>query len=184
MALLLGFAPLLVFTILAPLAVSVALWLSFATAFTLGIRDFIETGKPRILDIAFMAIFGLLAIYDGFIAPGMTLAWIGLVPKLGLLGVSLWSLARREPFTTPYFQNQFLPEQRDMSLFARSNYRLTWVWTAAFAIMAATDAATIFLHTASPLELAAVGLAAFAGALTFTWQYGVYISRRLGKAPR
>ena len=184
MALLLGFVPLVVFTVLVRLSVSLALWLSFATAFTLGIRDFIETGRPRFLDAAFTASFGLMAIYDGFIEPGMSVAWIGLVPKLCLLSVSLWSLVRHEPFTLPYLQTQFSPEQLDTPLFAQSNYLLSWMWTGAFAIMAAADAATILLETVSPLILAAVGLATFVAALTFTWQYGVYISRRLAKASR
>jgi len=183
-ALLLGFAPLIVFTVLVRFSVSLALWLAFATAFAVGMRDFADTGRPRVLDVAFTASFGLLAVYDGFIAPGMTIYWVGLVPKLGLLGVSLWSLWRREPFTVPYVQTQVSPDRWDRPLFARSNYMLTWVWAGAFAIMAAADAATIVLHTVSPILLAAAGLVAFVGALTFTWQFGVYISRRLGDAPR
>jgi hypothetical protein len=183
-ALLLGFAPLIVFYVFVRLSVSLALWLALATAFTLGIRDFVDTGTPRVLDVAFTACFGILALYDGFIEPGMSVPWVGLVLKLSLLGVSLWSLAKRQPFAAPYVRAQIAQAQWESPLFAQSNYLLTWVWALAFAMMAAADAVTIFVPTASPIWLATLGLAAFVGALTFTWQFGVYISRRLGKAPR
>ena len=184
MAVLVGFAPLIVFYVLVQLSVSLALWLAFATAFTLGIRDFVETGTPRLLDVAFAACFGLLAVYDGFIEPGMTVPWIGLTLKLGVLGVALWSLLQRAPFTLPYLRTEVFAAQRETPVFLRLNYVLAGVWTAALAIMAGTDAVTIFLHTISAFWLAVAGLVAFVAALIFTWQFGVYISRRLGQAPR
>ena len=184
MAVLLGFAPLMVFYVFVQISVSLALWLAFATAFTLGIRDFVETGTPRLLDIAFATCFGLLAVYDGFIEPGMTIPWVGLTLKLGVLSVALWSLAQREPFTLPYLRTEVVAAQRDTPVFLRLNYILAGVWTGALAVMAGADAVTIFLHTISAFWLAATGLVAFAGALTFTWQFGANISRRLGQAPR
>ncbi len=184
MAVLLGFAPLIVFYVFVQISVNLALWLAFATAFTLGIRDFIETGTPRVLDAAFATCLGLLAVYNGFIEPGMTISWVGLMLKLSLLGVVLWSLAQREPFTLPYLRTEVFAAQWDTPAFLRVNYILAWVWTGALAIMAGADAVTIFFHTISAFWLAVAGLVAFLTALIFTWQFGVYISRRLGQAPR
>lgn len=182
MGLLLGFVPLIVFCALAPLSISLALWLSFATAFTFGIRSFLETGVLRLLDTAGVVLFGLLALVDGFIEPGMTLSWVGMIAESGYLALALWSLAVRRPFTAQYFP---LPPERaaEAPFSERVNYVLTWVWAATLAIMAGADATITFVPRIIPGWATAVALAALAGALTFTWQFGVYIGRRLGKTP-
>ncbi len=183
MALLIGFAPLVVFCIVARLSLNLALWIAFATSFSLGLKAFIETGILRLFDSAGMVLFGALAIYVGFIQPGMELSRVGLFLEIGLFGIAIWSLAKHKPFTLAYSGEQVSPEHWDKLAFIRVNYRLTWVWAAAFAFMAATDSETLFLHTVSPNKAAAMGLAALAGALIYTWQSGVQIGRRFDKAP-
>ena len=183
MALLIGFAPLVVFCVLARLSLNLALWMAFATAFSLGIRSFLETGILRLLDVGGMVLFGLLALYAGFIQRGVEISWVGMILEIGLLGVAVWSLAKRKPFTMEYAGEQTPPEQWDTPPFVRANVRLTWAWAASFAAMAAADAQTLFLHTIAPNKAAAIGLAVLAVALIYTWQSGVQIGRRLGKTP-
>ena len=182
MALLIGFAPLVIFSVLARLSLSLALWLAFATAFTLGIRSFIETGNLRPLDTGGTVFFGLSALYAGFIQRGVEISWIGMILEIGLLGMALWSLAKRKPFTTQYAAEQIPSERWDAPSFVRANVRLTWAWAAALAAMAAADGQTLFLHTIAPNKAAAIGLAVLAVALIYTWQSGVQIGRRFGKA--
>jgi len=181
--LLLGFLPLVVFFVLVRLSVSLALWIAFSVAFTLGMRNFVETGVLRHLDITFTVLFGLLALYGGFIHPGMSISWVGLVLELALLAVAIWSLLARQPITGQYIRAQVSPEYWATPLVGRTIYALTLAWTAAFAVMAAADAATIFEPTISANLMAVVGLAALAGALTFTWQSSVTLGRRLGHTP-
>ena len=183
MTLLLGFLPLVVFVVLVRLSVSLALWIAFSVAFTLGIRNFVETGVLRHLDVTFTLLFGLLAIYAGFIHPGMSISWVGLVLELVLLVVALWSLLARRPLAGQYVHAEVPPEHWATPLVGRTTYALTLAWMVAFAVMAAADAATIFIHTISASLMAVVGLAALAGALTFTWQSSVTLGRRLGHTP-
>ena len=181
MTLLLGFAPFAAFLLLARFSFSLALWIAFAAAFSLGIRAFVELGVLRLFDAAMTALFGLLALYDGFIDPGMRLAWIGLILEIGLSLTALWSLATKAPFTCQYALAPILSEYGDEPFFIRTNYLLSAVWGGAFAVMAAMDALTLFVHTLPVSLLAVVGLAAFAGALTFSWYASVVIGRRIGK---
>ena len=183
MALLIGFAPFVVFCILARLSLNLALWIAFAVSFSLGIRWFLETGVLRLLDTAGMVLFGLLALYAGFIQRGIELSWVGMVLETGLLGIAVWSLWARRPFTSEYAGEQISPEQWDTPQFARTNVRLTSVWAATFAAMMAGDAQTLFLHAIAPNKVAAMGLAVMAAALIYTWQSGVQIGRRFGKTP-
>jgi hypothetical protein len=179
--LLLGFAPFAAFLLLARLSLSLALWIAFAAAFSLGIRAFVELGTLRLFDSAMTALFGLMALYRGFVDPGLRLAWIGLILELGLLLIALWSLAAKAPFTRQYALAPIFSEYDEEPFFIRTNYLLSAVWAAAFAVMAAMDALTLFVHTLPGGFLAMVGLAAFAGALTFSWYASVVIGRRIGK---
>lgn len=181
MSLLLAFAPLAAFVLLARLSVSLALWIAFAIAFSLGIRAFLERGMLRLFDLASTVLFGLLALYDGFVDPGMRLAWIGMILEVGLWATALWSLLRKRPFTRQYASAQTLYEHADAPFFVRTNYALAAVWAAAFAFMAVMDGLTAFVHTLPVNLLGLMGLAAFAGALTFTWYTSVSIGRRIGK---
>lgn len=181
MTLLIGFAPLAVYLLLARLSVSLALWLAFAASFSLGVRPFLESGMPRLFDAASTALFGLLALYDGFVDPGMRIGWIGMILETGLMLTALYSLLAKAPFTARYALAQTLYEYREAPFFIRTNYLLSAVWAGAFAIMAATDALAVFVHTLPASLLAVVGLAAFAGALTFSWYTGVALGRRIGR---
>jgi hypothetical protein len=78
---------------------------------------------------------------------------------------------------------QISPECWDTPPFVRANYRLSWAWAATFALMAAADAVNLFLHIGGPNLVAGLGLAALAGALIYTWRFGVQIGRRFGKTP-
>jgi hypothetical protein len=164
-ALLIGFAPLVVFCVLARVSLNLALWIAFAMSFSLGIRSFLETGILRLLDAGGTVLFGLLALYAAFIEPGIELSWVGMVLEIGLFGIAVWSLAKRSPFTAEYAGEQIPPEQWNTLQFARANVRLTSVWAATFAAMAAGDAQTLFLHAIAPNMTAAMGLAVLAVAL-------------------
>ena len=183
MALLVGFAPLVVFCLFAHLSLHLALWLAFATAFALSIRVFLDTGRLRLFDAANTFLFGLLALYVAFIEPGLELSWVGLILEIGLLAIALWSVAARRPFTTDYAVALILPEYWRAPWFLRANYWLSWVWAATFAAMAFADGVNLFLHTFTPNQATAIGLVAPAAALIYTWRRGLRIGGRFGGAP-
>ncbi len=176
----LAFLPSLIYFVMAPVSVSLALWLAFAVAFAIGIRVFVATRKLRIFDASGMALFGALALYDGFVQPGSTVADTSLVLETGLLAAALWSMSVSQPFTAQY---RLFRREHDPLLLSRAQTLLTALWSTCFALMAAADAGTVILHRLSPLWASGLGLVLFAAMLTFTWQFGVYIDRHAGNIP-
>ncbi len=178
MAIVLGFAPFIVFAIVQDVSLSLALWAAFASAFGIGAYSFLHTRHLRILDAGSTVIFGLLALYDGFIQPSLPVETVKLVVDSGLLALALASLAARQPLTMHYAR-EHVPWQRwDDPGFVRTNYVLTLAWTLAFAIMAAADAAAVFGRII-PVSLdMAAGLCTLAIAIIFTARYPVFLRQR------
>ena len=73
MGILLGFAPFIVFALLSSVSVSLGLWLAFAAAFVITIRDFVESPTLRLLDAGGVVLLGLMALFTGFIDPSISL---------------------------------------------------------------------------------------------------------------
>jgi hypothetical protein len=168
---LLGFAPIVVFTMLTNLSQDLALWASFAAAFVVGIRDFAQERVVRLLDIGSTVIFGLLALYAGFVQPGLTIQMTRLVVNVGFFALALLSMLLFNPLTLQYAREQVPPEISSRTRFVLTNYGLTALWMLAFAVMAAADALSN-IDKRLPLSLdAAVGLVVLAAALIVTARY-------------
>ena len=176
MALLLGLVPLVIFYVLAPLSLSLGLWLAFAAAFTLSVRIFVGTGTVRYLDGAGMVLFGLLSIYDAFIDRGATAMRMAMIVEGGFFATALWSLWVRRPFTEQYISLENGPVWL-------TNAVMSAVWTLAFGVMAAANATAVFLPVVSPVWTSSAGLVAIAGALAFTWYFTIRIEKRAGASP-
>jgi hypothetical protein len=183
MNLVLGFVPFILFAILMRLSDDLALWIAFAAAFTLGMRSFLDTRVLKTIDAGSTALFGLLALYKGFIQPSLTSGVVLLAVNGGLLAVMLASLLLHEPFTLQYSREQVSPETWRTPAFLRANYRLTGAWVVALAVMTVADTAAILTSAISPSTAEAVGLAALAGALIFTLRYPVTARRGGDGAP-
>lgn len=171
MGILLGFAPFILFSLLTGLSVSLALWVAFAAAFAIGIRDFLHTKMLRLLDVVCLALFALLAIYSGFIQPSLPVQAVRMIADIGLLLLAIISIAMRNPFTTQYARDDAPEELWNTAAFIRANYVLATVWSVAFAVMATADAYATF-NKKFPLSLdVAAGLGALALAIVFTVRY-------------
>ena len=186
MGILLGFAPFIVFALLTSVSVSLGLWFAFAAAFVITIRDFVESPTLRLLDAGSVLLFGVLALFTGFIEPSLTLSFVRLLVDAGFLGMALISLALRRPVTRDYSHEHLPAEIRDTPAFLRTNYILTGAWALAFAIMTAADTAGVFFARI-PLSLdIAVGFAALGLVIAFTVRFpaalAVRRSRREGAA--
>jgi hypothetical protein len=179
MGILLGFAPFILFALLTNISVSLALWVAFAAAFAIGIRDFAHTRILRVLDVGSTILFGLLALYAGFIQPSLSVQAVRLVVDCGLLLIAATSMAIRNPFTLQYAREQTPQEFWNTPVFIRTNYIITAVWTLAFLVTTAADATATF-NKKFPLSLdIGVGLAALALAVIFTARYPVLVRARV-----
>ncbi len=177
MTLVLGFAPFILFAVLSRLSVDLALWTAFAAAFVVTIRDFVESPTLRLLDVGNLALFGLLALIRGFLAPGLLSSEVIVraVAELFLFLLLASSLVRGRPFSLQYAH--VTPQERAQPLFMRVNIVISGVWAASFAAMAAMD--LLVLLARLPLWPAiAVTVATFATAITFTLRYPAYAAKR------
>jgi len=176
----LAFLPSAIYFVMAPLSVSLALWLAFAAAFAVGLSFFGHTGRIRVFDAAGLVLFGALALYDGFVQPGTAAADTSIVLETGLLLTILWSMAANQPFTTQY---RWLKQQADPAIQVKVHTLLTSLWATAFAALAGIDALTVVAHILAPGWASVLGLLLFGATLTFTWQFGLYIDKARGNIP-
>jgi hypothetical protein len=173
-----GFAPFILFTLLSRLSVDLALWVAFAAAFVVTIRDFVESPSLRLLDGGSLAIFALLALGRGFLDPGLALASVRFIAALSLFLLLSSALVLRRPFSVDYARLDPREAGWPPALFLRVNYVISGVWAAAFAAIAMADAAVTF-ETGLPLYGSiAISLVALSAAIAFTLRYPAHAARK------
>jgi hypothetical protein len=173
MNLVLGFGPFILFALLSRLSADLALWIAFAAAFVVTIRDFIERPSLRLLDGVSLILFGGLALWRGFWDPGLTLAALSTIVDLILTAVILFSVIVKKPFSLQYAGKSGWSDAD----FLRVNYLISLVWLAGFAAMAVADAAVTFAGQPPYLGVA-VSFAAFALAILVTLRYPDSVRKR------
>jgi hypothetical protein len=178
MNLVLGFVPFILFAVLMGVSPDMALWVAFAAAFALGIRSFLDTRVLKTLDAGSTALFGVLALYKGFVQTSLPEGAVLLSVDGGLLLIMIASLLLHEPFTLQYAREQVAPDEWDSALFLRTNYVVTGVWVAALTLMTLADAAATLASAISVTVATAAGLVALAVALTFSLRYPAYLRAR------
>jgi len=139
MGILLGFTPFILFTLLTSISVSLALWIAFAAAFAISIRDFLHAKMVRVLDASCLLLFALLAIYAGFIQPSLTVKAVRFIADAAMLLIALGTMLLRNPFTLEYARDLVPSEEWPRPRFVRLNYFLTFFWALSFAVMGAAD---------------------------------------------
>jgi hypothetical protein len=174
-AMIVGFLPVIVFSLLATLSQDLALWAAFAAAFAVAMRDFAREQLLRILDVGSTLLFGLLALYTGFIRPDLSIEMTRLIVDTGFFALALLSILLRNPLTLQYAREHAPRELWTTKRFTLTNYGLTAFWMMAFGAMAATDAFAD-MHKSLPRSLdAAAGLVVLLVAVGFTARYPAHL---------
>lgn len=167
----LGFVPAAVFTLLANISQDLALWAGLSAAFVVSIRDFAQEPVLRLLDMGSLVLFGLTAVYAGFIHPTITIQLTRFVVDVGFFALALLSILLRNPLTLQYAREQVTNDVWKSRPFLLTNYGLTGLWMLGFAAMAAGDAFAD-MHKNLPVSLdAALCLIVVAAALIVTARY-------------
>ncbi len=96
----------------------------------------------------------------------------------GLLGIALFSLAIRRPFTLQYARERVPEQYWGLPIFLTTNRIITSVWAATFAIHVAADAAAQYVAAIPIWVDVVVSIAAFVGAVIFTRRYPEAVRRR------
>lgn len=178
MNLVVGFAPFILFTLLSRLSADLALWVAFAAAFVVTIRDFVESPSLRLLDVGSLTLFALLALVRGFLDPNLSLAGVRFIAALALLLVLAIPLAFKKPFSVDYARLDPKEAGWPPELFLRVNYMVSSVWVGAFALMALADGAVTFNSDLPLYASIAVSVLALALAITFTLRYPPLAAKR------
>ena len=178
MNLVVGFAPFILFTLLSRLSVDLALWVAFAAAFVVTIRDFVESPSLRLLDVGSFVLFALLALGRGFLDPSLSLALVRFIASLSLLLLLGLPLALGRPFSVDYARLDPREAGLPPPVFLQVNYLVSAAWTGAFALMAAADGAVAFDGELPLYGSIAVSVIALAAAVTFTLRYPAHAAKK------
>ncbi len=179
MNLVVGFSPFILFALLSRLSADLALWVAFAAAFVVTIRDFVESPTLRLLDVGSFVLFALLALVRGFLDPSMALSAVRFIAEAALFLLLTIPLALRRPFSVEYARLD--PREADWppALFLRVNYQVSAVWVSAFAAMTLADGAVTFAPIVPLWSSIAISVLALGGAITFTLRYPALAAKRI-----
>jgi len=179
MNLVIGFAPFILFSIFSRLSADLALWLAFAAAFVVTIRDFVESPSLRILDAGSFVLFAALALVRGFLAPNLSLVAVRFIAEAFLFLLLGLPLFWKKPFSIEYARLDPREAGWPANLFLRVNYLVSGAWTAAFLAMAVADGAVAFDPELPLYASVAISVVALALAVTFTLRYPALAAKRL-----
>ncbi|CAN5341939.1 hypothetical protein BH10PSE10_BH10PSE10_22510 [soil metagenome] len=176
MALFLILAPFATFATLM-LLTSVKLSLAAAAAVGIGLVgwDLFKGRSIKMLAAGSMILFGSLCGYHLLARDELSPATIRLIVDTGLLAIALGSIAIRKPFTLQYAREVVEAELHSKPGFLKTNYVLTWVWSAALVLMLAADIVSIYLPSMPLWICAAIAFAARNSATYFTRWYPKHV---------
>ncbi|MBV9654143.1 MAG: hypothetical protein JOZ42_06225 [Acetobacteraceae bacterium] len=173
MGILLAFAPFIVFAIVdRSLGTKEGLATGALVSVALLVRDWVTPGRaPKILEIGTTLLFGGLALYAVLGDPTWSVIAVRLCVDAGLLLIVFVSMAVGRPFTLQYAREQVAPEFWEQPEFIRTNYVITAVWAAAFAVMVVAELALLYLPGLPPRIGIIAIILALIGAVKFTGWY-------------
>ncbi len=176
MALFLILAPFATFatlTLLAPVKLSLAA----AAAVGIGLVgwDLFKGRSIKMLATGSMILFGALCGYHLLAKDELSPTTIRLIVDTGLLAIALGSIAVRKPFTLQYAREVVEADLHTQPRFIKTNYILTWVWSAALVLMLVADVVSIYLPSMPLWICAAIAFAARNSATYFTKWYPKHV---------
>jgi len=176
MALFLILAPFATFATLMMLTtVKISLAASAVVAFGLVARDMVAGRSIKMLTTGALVLFASLAGYHLMAATEMSPTSVRLAVDGSVLAIALGSIAIRLPFTLQHAREMVDAETARLPHFLRTNYILTWVWSAAFVLMLLADMVAIYLPSTPLCVCAAIAFAARNVATYFTQWYPKHV---------
>jgi hypothetical protein len=145
MGTLLAFAPFIIFCVINGFVGTAAgLMAAAATSAVLLARDCLGRDKSvKVLDLGCLMLFAGLAFWTALARGEWSVIGVRLWVDAGLLAIVLVSIAIGEPFTLQYARERVAPELWKTPEFIHTNYIVTAVWGAVFAVMVLADLAMV-----------------------------------------
>lgn len=155
--------------LVAPAAVS--LFAAAVVALAVIAYDIVGGRSIKFLTVGAAILFGAIGSYITLVDGSWGTVAVRLAVDAGVLAIALLSIAIRLPFTVQYAREIVDAETMRRPAFLRTNYILTWVWSAAFVLMLAVDLVAIYLPSLPLWGCAAIAFAARNSAMYFTRWY-------------
>jgi len=99
----------------------------------------------KILGAGSVVTFVTVGLYVSLVDPSTSAAMVHLAVDAGILLVTLFSLAIRQPFTLQYALEVTDTETAKFPGFLSANYVITWAWVLAFLLMILANALLIYV---------------------------------------
>jgi hypothetical protein len=183
MSIILGFAPFIVFFVLASFISPLAgLGSAFAISLVMSGLNWQRGKSFKILDVGSLVLFGATALCMLSAMPDLTANTVRLIVNGGLTLMALVSLAIGQPFTLQYAKERIPEQYWTAPLFIRTNQLITIVWTLAFAIGTAATATSIYLRAVPNWLEIAVAVGGLTVAVWFTSWYPARVRERRSRS--
>jgi len=182
-----------IFLILAPygafaflmLVTSATVSLFSAVAICLAVIAFdVARGRSvKILGVGSVITFAAVGLYVSLVEPTAGTPAVKFAVDVGILLVTLLSIAIRRPFTLQYAQEAVDAEIAKLPGFLTANYLITWAWAGAALLMMAGNIAMLYVPSLPLWSGLLIAFAARNSAIYFTKWYPQYCKAKSGVLP-
>ena len=137
----------------------------------------------KMLSAGCVVVFSGIGAYVTLIDPNLSVSAVKIAADVGVLAISLGSLAIRKPFVLQYALEAVDAETAKLPGFLKATYTITWAWTGAFVLMIIGNALTIYVPGLPLWSSLVIAFAARNSAAYFTAWYPQYRKAKYGAAP-
>ena len=137
----------------------------------------------KMLSAGCVVVFSGIGTYVTLIDPNLGVSAVKIAADVGVLAISLGSLAIRKPFVLQYALEAVDTETAKLPGFLKATYTITWAWTGAFVLMIIGNALTIYVPGLPLWSSLVIAFAARYSAALFTTWYPQYRKAKEGAAP-
>lgn len=137
----------------------------------------------KMLGAGCVIVFTALGAYIALIDPNLSHSAVKLTTDIGVLAISLGSMAIGKPFVLQYALEAVDAETAKLEGFRKATYLITWAWTGAFVLMIAGNVLMIYIPGLPLWSGLLIAFAARYSAACFTSWYPQYRKAKYGAAP-
>jgi len=144
----------------------------------------IARGRPvKMLGTGSVVVFSGIGAYVTLIDPNLSSSAVKLAADVGVLAISLASIAIRRPFVLQYALEEVDAATARLPGFLKATYIITWAWTGAFVLMIIGNVLTIYVPGLPLWSGLVIAFAARNSAAFFTAWYPQYRRAKYGTPP-
>ena len=145
--------------------------------------DIARGRSVKMLGAGSVVVFSGIGAYVTLIDPNLSSSAVKLAADVGVLAISLASIAIRRPFVLQYALEEVDAATARLPGFLKATYIITWAWTGAFVLMIIGNVLTIYVPGLPLWSGLVIAFAARNSAAFFTAWYPQYRKAKYGTPP-